>query len=315
MERRKSSQRKKRVNKTAQKRNNNYRAVISFFEKNNRWPSATAKNEKELSLGQWVVRVTYLKRHHPERLPEKVIKLIERIEFDRSRKYDIHWNNVYSKLVEFIEREKRWPSPNSLNKEECSLHNWCTTQKSVRKHNLAGSLNEERIKLLDSIGFIWSINKPKRSWNESFALLKNFIQEKGRWPVHTADEEENRLAKWCSKMRAYKSGADKSLKLTPGQIRKLTNLGLIWETESLSNGRTPEQLNEIWKRKYNEFCEFIIKNKHYPKSNSKNEAEKSLYTWWMRMAYLKRYGKLREDRIEQLNNIGFRWGRETPDEK
>lgn len=312
MERRKSTHRKKKPNKTAQKRNYNYRSVVLFFEKNKRWPSASSKNEKEMSLGQWIVRVAYLKRHHPERLPEKVIKLIERIEIDKNQKYEVHWENIYAKLLDFIEREKRWPKKNAADKEEQTLFNWCSTQKNVRRNNLTGSLNDERIKRLDSIGFKWDINGKKRTWDESFDLVKKFVKQNGRWPIHSSDPEESRLAKWCSKMRAYKNRTDTSVTLTPTQIRKLTKIGIKWEVEIIMLGRTKEQQEEVWMEKYNMFCEYIINNKRYPRNKAQNKYEEMLYSWWMRMAYLKRNGRLREDRAALLNKIGFRWGKEEP---
>ena len=293
--------------KVSKKRNSKYRSTIAFFEKNNRWPSPTSKNLKEQPLGQWIVRIRYIKNHFPERLPEKIIDLVDKIDADKLQKSTEQWESSYYKLRDFVKNEKRWPLPGSSSPDENKLYNWCTTQKSIRNGILQGRLSDERIQMLDNIGFLWNKNRKKRSWSESFDIVKNFYIQNGRWPVHATDSEENRLAKWCSKMRAYKNGTDTTGKLTSAQIKKLTSLSFEWEINVTSNGRTEEQLNRIWLSRYTEFCNFITTYKRYPSTTS--EKEKNLYSWWMRMAYLRRKGKLSNDRILLLNNIGFKWGK------
>ena len=110
-------------------------------------------------------------------------------------------------------------------------------------------------------------------------------------------------------MRAYRYGTDPSGKLTSAQIKKLTDIGFEWEISATSNGRSEKQLNRIWIGRYTEFCDFIATNKRYPSVTAREEKEKALYSWWMRMAYLKRKGKLNNDRIQLLDSIGFRWGK------
>ena len=167
--------------------------------------------------------------------------------------------------------------------------------------------------MLDDIGFNWYAYNKRRSWKESFNLVRDYYNNTGRWPTHTRDQEESRLAKWCSKMRAYKNGSDTTVTLTPRQIKKLTDLGFDWSDSQSSNGRSPERLERIWIERYHEFSEFITNEKRYPRSRTGNESEKeeSLYSWWMRMGYLRRRGNLSSERIQLLDRIGFRWGKEN----
>lgn len=312
MEQRNRTKKKSKARKPSKvriKRDIKYRSTIAFFKKHQRWPSPTAKNEKELELGQWIVRVRYSRNHHPERLPEKVIQLIDRIDADKLQKSIDQWEGNYYKLKDFVNNEKRWPVPNASDPEETRLYNWCTTQKSVRNGVLQGRLSVERIQMLDAIGFTWNKNRKKRSWNESFIMVKKYYTVNGRWPAHATNSEETRLAKWCSKMRAYRNGTDPTGRLTSAQIKKLTEIDFEWEISTTSNGRTEEQLNRIWFGRYTEFCDFITTCKRYPSTITDNEKEKALYSWWMRMAYLRRNGKLSNDRIQLLNSIGFKWGK------
>lgn len=290
------------------KRNYKRRSVIAFYEKNKRWPVPTAKNLRERQLGSWITRFRHYRNHYPEKLTEKEIELIDRIDADRYQKSIDLWEGNFYKLKDFWEKEKRWPSSKSSDPQEIKLSNWCVTQRTLKKKKPKDAIINKRIKMLDSIEFIWNTYSKRRSWDESFKLVKNFCTQNGRWPVHTNNQEESKLAKWCSKMRAYRWGTDPSMKLTPKQIQKLTRLGFDWTCDVTRQGRAPEKINLVWLDRYEEFRNFITTEKRYPRSNSKDAKEEKLYSWWMRMAHLRRKNKLNEDRIQLLDCIGFRWG-------
>lgn len=296
------------------KRSTKQYAVIAFYEKNNRWPAPSSQNVKERHLGEWITRCRFIRNHSPEKLTEKQIQLIDRIDADKAQKKTERWMANYEMLKDFVEKEKRWPSVNASEPEEIRLVNWCLSQRITRKNTPKNKLNKEHIKLLDDIGFHWSSNNKRRTWKESFNLVKDYYARTGQWPAHTRDPEESRLAKWCSKMRAYKNRTDTSVTLSPGQIKKLSNLGFDWTNSQENNRRSPENTNRIWIERYHHFCEFTTNNKRYPKAKSGDPQEESLYSWWMRMAYLKRKGKLSNERIHLLDCIGFRWGKKVNDD-
>lgn len=286
-----------------------YCLTLRFFEKNKRGPSTTAKDLAEQRLGAWVTRARFLRNHSEDKLPEKVIELLDRIDADKNEKRMLQWERNYYNLKDLYEGKSNLPDV-----ELAKLRSWCTTQKQIRKGAIYGSLSEKQIAMLDDIGFVWSKYGERRSWEESYTLLKAFRKKNKKWPVHTTtNREETKLAKWCSKMRAYKNGSDTSYHLSDDQIKKLTRIGFEWESSfAPNNNRSPEQLDLIWKRKFDAFSAFIDKEKRYPNPESGNDNENTLYSWWMRMAHLKRNGKLPENRIQLLNLIGFRWGREKP---
>lgn len=298
------------MKKRRRKRKSKLYTVIAFYKKHDKWPVSTSKDTKERHLGEWIRRYTYLRNHTPERLTEKETELIDKINADRNNKIREQWLDSYERLKEFIGKEQGWPSQKSSDPQEVKLANWCATQRSVRKNTPKAKLNHERIRLLEEIDFNWSSYTQRRSWQESFTLVKEFYTCNGRWPVHTKDPEESKLAKWCSKMRAYKNKIDTSVTLTNQQIKKLNELGFDWTYNKKKNGRSPEHIEKLWLERYHEFCEFTQKEKRYPQRETGNLQEKSLYSWWMRMAYLKRKGKLNDERIRFLNCIGFRWGKE-----
>lgn len=282
--------------------------TLRFFEKHQRGPSPTAKDITEQRLGAWVTRARFLRNHSEEKLPDRVLELLDRIDADKSKKRTQQWERNYYNLKDLYEGKS-----NLSETEITKLRSWCTTQKQIRKGAIYGKLSDKQISMLDAIGFEWNKYGERRSWDESYALVKAFCKKNNKWPTHTTtNKAETKLAKWCSKMRAYKNGSDTSYKLSDSQIKKLDQLGFDWETTYRpTNSRSPEQLELSWTNRYEEFCAFINKEKRYPRIEEGNDKESALYSWWMRMAHLRRKGLLNEDRIQRLNLIGFRWGRDN----
>ena len=207
------------MNKKKKKRNGNLRAIIVFYDKHNKWPVPTAKEVKERSLGLWISRCRYLRNHSPEKLTGKQIELIDRIDADKIRKNTERWQDNYNNLKIFWEKRTTLAFQQCFGPVRDQVVQLVCDSKITRKNTPKTKQNKERIKLLDDIGFNWYAYNKRRSWKESFNLVRDYYNNTGRWPTHTRDQEESRLAKWCSKMRAYKNGSDTTVTLTPGRSK------------------------------------------------------------------------------------------------
>jgi len=62
----------------------------------------------------------------------------------------------------------------------------------------ARNLTSERIKKLNSIGFVWSILPPKVSWEDRFEELMEYYYENGKWPPQSM----GKLGEFVTKQRA-----------------------------------------------------------------------------------------------------------------
>ena len=71
------------------------------------------------------------------------------------------WQVMYERLVDFHDKEQDWPSVT-----EGKLGLWCNTQRVAYKQ---GKLPEERILLLDTIGFEWSQQDSR--WMQGYKRL------------------------------------------------------------------------------------------------------------------------------------------------
>ena len=55
----------------------------------------TSKNEKERHLAEWIIRYRFIRNHTPEKLTEKQIQLIDRIDVEKTQKKEEQWLTNY----------------------------------------------------------------------------------------------------------------------------------------------------------------------------------------------------------------------------
>ena len=124
-----------------------------------------------------------------------------------------------------------------------SLGNWVNTQRTQyklyqKKQN--SPMTEERINILEGVGFIWT---PTFSWNEMYQKLCWHKKRYGtaNIPTRYKNRKYNRLGKWLYIQRfryqLIKDGKKSPLK--PEQIRLLNEVGVDWEMQGGKNGSTP----------------------------------------------------------------------------
>ena len=209
-------------------------------------------------LGPWLVqqRKDYRRSlQDPERLePYKIIAL-ERlnIEWDPSQQ---HWYNRFEELKRYKEEHgdcrvpycigksfKKSRKDDESDREENefgdgdghekvkydSLGVWVKRQRNQYKHfksgnkEKAGDMSEERISLLESIGFEWSLRS--QSWADFFDELQAFKDKHGHTRVEEKDNKP--LFDWLNRMRGflkkYSNDRDGN-ELTPEQFALLQDL-------------------------------------------------------------------------------------------
>ena len=105
------------------------------------------------------------------------------------------------------------------------LATWVDLQRTQYRYFIKGDpslLNEERIKMLEDIGFVWNVYDAK--WNAKFEELEEFIEINGHSKVPSSP-----LARWCNRQRKEYSkylAGDKS-SLTDSRRLKLIKIGLF----------------------------------------------------------------------------------------
>ena len=107
----------------------------------------------------------------------------------------------------------RWP-------ENPTLGGWVSTQRHLRK---ASELEEDHIRRLDGLGFVWNIFDA--AWEKMFAALVAYQNRFGDCNVPQGWPENPTLRKWVDKQR----GRRKANRLEEDRIRRLDELGFVWD--------------------------------------------------------------------------------------
>jgi hypothetical protein len=139
--------------------------------------------------------------------------------------------------------------------------------------------------------------KPRvtRSWEESYAALVDYKQHNGDCSVPRKYKEDAALAKWVSTQRNRYC----SMKMTPEERHKLTQLEFDWET-------LEEKQVRAWNNNFESLELYRKKNRDCCVPRRFKE-DPSLGIWVHRQRQLYKRGKLLLHRQEKLESVKFTW--------
>jgi superfamily II DNA or RNA helicase len=233
-------------------------------------------------LAKWVGRQRGFYRK--EKLDKDRIKRLEEIGFVWNP-IDSQWKEMFIVLTEYKKKfgncnvPSQWP-------ENKQLATWASTQRGDYQK---GKLSEDRIKRLDGIGFMW--NPIDSQWEEMFIALSEYKEKYGHCNVPRQWVENKKLATWIRTQRGeYQKG-----KLSEDRIKRLEEIGFVWE-----------KLESQWEEMFTMLKEYKDKcgDCNVPKQWAEN---KQLATWIRTQREEYQKGKLSNDRIKRLEEIGFEW--------
>ena len=140
------------------------------------------------------------------------------------------WHSMYIQAKEYYEGHGNLLVSNE--QENIKLHTWIKNQR--KKYN-SGSLSEEQISMLDSIGMIW--NTIEYQWNTMYEQARDYYQKFGSLsiPDDRADEYK-RLRTWIQEQK-MKYNHESEANLTDEQIQKLESIGIVWNVNQESYDR------------------------------------------------------------------------------
>ena len=151
-------------------------------------------------------------------ISKEQIKYLENIGFE--------WNVVYGKAhknwEEMLETLKKYKEEHGdcnvpTDWENPKLVNWVRVQRNNHRNN---QLNQDHIKRLDEIGFVWD-----PQWDVMFKVLKEYKEEYGDFNITTYWIANKQLARWVSKQRVNY----RRMKLGKEQIKRLEEIGFEWK--------------------------------------------------------------------------------------
>ena len=233
-------------------------------------------------LGQWVS--TQRRLYKSGKLSVERIRRLERIGFKWDI-FDARWDVIFTELTVYQERFGSCDVPFGY-QENPTLGQWVSLQRRLYK---SAKLDGERVRRLNEIGFKWEMIDA--AWDDRFIELKAYEKRFGNCDVPNRYKENLGLGHWVSDQRArYKSG-----KLDGERVRRLNEIGFKWDT-----------LDIEWDTS---FAEYKAYPKRFGRCDTPAEYKENpdLGRWVQRQRMAYKDGKLALDRIQRLDEIGFKW--------
>ena len=128
------------------------------------------------------------------------------------------WEFWYGLLEQYKEEHGDCLVPNKFQYAGINLGNWVGTQRNERKKK---RLSEDRIALLEALGFVW--DPTMEQWEQGFSALEAYKREFGNCLVTRGTEYAGiKLGSWVDTQRNRKN------RLSEEQIARLDALGFVW---------------------------------------------------------------------------------------
>jgi hypothetical protein len=213
---------------------------------------------------------------------------------------DAAWDLRFEELKAYRRQHGHCQVP-SCYKEHPSLGYWVNYQRVLHR---SGRLNAARTRRLEQIGFDWvsrgrsvAFRDPTwwdKKWERMLGRLARFHQRFGHCRVPVVWGGARTLSQWVKRQRQLKQQG----MLSQDRWRRLKALGLDWKTGS--------SLHPRWERSFLSLREF---RRRFGHSNVPAEwAENvNLGRWVVKMRGLNRAGRLSDEKVRLLNELGFVW--------
>jgi uncharacterized protein YbgA (DUF1722 family) len=277
--------------------NQQYEKMVEFERKNGHC-IVPINYEQNNSLRRWVFRQQNV--HRKDAMSQDRKNLLDALKFDwKSKGHDKSWNHQFEKLVEFRRKNGHCIMPPNYEQDK-RLDNWVNKQRTYRK---ADKLRQDRKELLDELGFVWRAGSNEnnwfdKKWEQQFEKLVEFKRKNGHCLVPQEHGQDDSLGCWVNQQRVLQN---KNI-IIRDRKELLDELGFVWRIEIIDK----KCFDKKWKRQYEKLVEFKRKNGHCILRRG-YEQDKSLGVWVGRQRTFLNNNKLRPDRKELLDELGFVW--------
>jgi len=141
------------------------------------------------------------------------------------------WQERFDELLEFQKEHNNCLVPHTYPANP-ELARWVKRQRyqyTLFNQNKKASINVDRIKILDDVGFVWDSHEA--TWQERLAALSEFKDEHGHCEVPSKYQPNPQLATWVKcQRRQYKLFLEEQpSNITSERIAELERFGFKWE--------------------------------------------------------------------------------------
>lgn len=256
-----------------------YQSLLSYLAENKQLPST------ENPLYPWFNK--FRRDYLSNSLSENRMKEWEALDID---KYSNDWDTTYEAIKQWVIINKKIPTKASHNE----FNSWLYSQRARFKK---GTLSEDQIKKLESIGFdLLGLGKVRNEskWVEQFEKLKEFIAKENRYPG-PANEKE--LYIWVQAQRAVKAGTARNRQpLSKEREELLNSINFVW----IGDGAGGEK---SWHENFEEFKKYVDDSGRLSLPSVVDGKRNELYTWWINQKNSFKKSELSEEQIQKFEQI------------
>ena len=219
---------------------------------------------------------------------------------------DVAWERYYTAAKRYYEEHGDLLTPAAyVDSEGVTLGRWLSQLRVYKSSGIKSNyLTDERVKALEEIGMVWAVLD--YLWEENYAAAVRYHREHGdlNMPYNYVDSSGIRLGQWLNHLRSSRLGKGKARKeLTDDQIARLDALGMIWETK----------YEKQWNDAFQALCDYYRKNGTFEMPAAyKTESGIQLGRWIRRQRDFYEQGRISEDHIAKLREIGFTLEKSDP---
>ncbi len=253
--------------------------------------------KEDPSLASWVDRQRL--RQKKSDLTDEQIRRLEDLGFVwdwQSIKSDETWMKWYEEMKAFKQQFGHC-SP-GINGENIPLGRWAVAQRVRRKKCV---LDDDQIRRLDELGFIWDYQKVKvqETWMKRYRELEAYAREHGN-PHVPRTHSATKLASWVWIQRQRKKG---TLKRKGGMADVMS----AEQTSLLDKlGFWSDPLHEGWMDKFEGLKRHKLESGHCEVGLDR-DGDGGLPVWVRFQRSLQSRGKLKPEHKALLDSIGFDW--------
>ncbi|GFH61929.1 hypothetical protein CTEN210_18405 [Chaetoceros tenuissimus] len=249
--------------------------------------NVSVRYKENQPLGKWVY--TQRSQYKQSKLSDERIKILNSIGFRWTAPYDKIWENQLEALKVYKSKRGHFNVPGKY-KENQSLATWVEYQRSQFK---LSKLSEERVNMLNAIGFDWTAPTRDSAWSYNFDQLKLYKSTHGDCNVPARYKENRPLGTWVYTQRSrYKLS-----KLSDERIARLNSIGFDWTIKVSKENTWSDKFEQLeqYKSKYGD-CNVLYDDENKPLAN-----------WVYKQRSQYKHFKLSNEKIARLNSIGFNW--------
>ena len=208
--------------------NEYYQFLQSYYQEHGNSDIASNFEINGKKVGAWLNNQKVKYRNHT--LTEEQIQLLNKLEI-KWNKQETTWNEYYQYCQKYYQKFGNL----DIKKEDTiidsegriiKLGTWLNNQRSIYYGNLAGTLTEKQIELLNNLQMKWSVQQ--NSWDEFYQLLIEYEKQYGNQKVPFDYIVENKkLGYWIVCQRGAYYGK-RQLKISAERKQKLNEINFDW---------------------------------------------------------------------------------------